>query len=108
MPSIALEMQVVGMTATVGVGNSRTVEEAVNYITRICACLDCRIISTVERHKKNLQPYINKAEEGRNSVSNVFHVCYKRSCMTWFYAHPIDESLLMPNHVFPETALDVI
>lgn len=57
-------LQVVGLTASIGVGNSKTDEEALNYILRVCACLDCRILSTVERHKEDLKPYINKPEEG--------------------------------------------
>ncbi|XP_052772064.1 antiviral innate immune response receptor RIG-I-like isoform X2 [Mya arenaria] len=50
--------QIVGLTASIGIGPSRTVEEAVDYILHLCAKLDTTILSTVERCKANLIKWI--------------------------------------------------
>ncbi|WAR20812.1 hypothetical protein MAR_014786 [Mya arenaria] len=53
------QYQIVGLTASIGIGPSRTVEEAVDYILHLCAKLDTPILSTVERCKANLIKWIN-------------------------------------------------
>ncbi|XP_053406954.1 antiviral innate immune response receptor RIG-I-like isoform X2 [Mercenaria mercenaria] len=55
--------QVVGLTASIGVGKSRTDMEAVEYILRVCACLDVRLLSTVERNLPELKKHINMPDE---------------------------------------------
>lgn len=55
--------QVVGLTASIGVGRSRTDVEAVEYILRVCACLDVRLISTVERNIEELRKHTNMPDE---------------------------------------------
>ena len=59
-----LFFQMVGLTASVGVGKSRTVEEAVEYILRLCARLDVTTLSTVKRCRENLLKWINIPKEG--------------------------------------------
>lgn len=54
----------VGLTASIGVGKSRTDVEAVEYILRVCACLDVRLISRVERNLAELKKHINMPDEG--------------------------------------------
>ncbi|XP_053406425.1 uncharacterized protein LOC123546678 [Mercenaria mercenaria] len=56
--------QVVGLTASIGVDKSRTDQEAVEYILRVCACLDVRLLSTVERNLTELKKHINMPDEG--------------------------------------------
>ncbi|KAH3816679.1 hypothetical protein DPMN_118200 [Dreissena polymorpha] len=56
--------QIVGLTASIGVGKSRTVEEAVDYILRVCASLDVRPpLSTVERCRESFKKWVNTPEE---------------------------------------------
>ncbi|KAH3708158.1 hypothetical protein DPMN_067597 [Dreissena polymorpha] len=56
--------QIVGLTASIGVGKSRTVEEAVDYIIRVCASLDVRPpLSTVERCRESFKKWVNTPEE---------------------------------------------
>ncbi|XP_052773520.1 antiviral innate immune response receptor RIG-I-like [Mya arenaria] len=55
--------QMIGLTASVGVGPSRTVEEAVDYILHLCAKLDTTFLSTVERCKESLLKWVNIPKE---------------------------------------------
>ncbi|KAL4232265.1 Caspase recruitment domain [Mactra antiquata] len=55
--------QIVGLTASIGVGKSRTEDEAVDYIIRVMACLDVRILSTVDKNIAALSKHINMPEE---------------------------------------------
>ncbi|XP_052772055.1 antiviral innate immune response receptor RIG-I-like isoform X2 [Mya arenaria] len=55
--------QMIGLTASVGVGPSRTVEEAVDHILHICARLDTTLLSTVERCKESLLKWVNIPKE---------------------------------------------
>jgi len=51
--------QVVGLTASLGVGKSRSDTEAVDHITRVCALLDVRHLSTVEKCKEELRSKVS-------------------------------------------------
>ncbi|XP_052770410.1 antiviral innate immune response receptor RIG-I-like [Mya arenaria] len=55
--------QMIGLTASVGVGPARTVEDAVDYILHLCAKLDTTLLSTVERCKESLLKWINRPKE---------------------------------------------
>ncbi|XP_072904673.1 antiviral innate immune response receptor RIG-I [Hemitrygon akajei] len=50
--------QIVGLTASVGVGDARSVNEAEGYILRICASLDAESISTVNKNMEDLEKYV--------------------------------------------------
>lgn len=55
--------QIVGLTASIGVGKAKTMKDAVNHVTQICANLDCPNICIVIKHLKELQEHINKPDE---------------------------------------------
>ncbi|XP_070540432.1 antiviral innate immune response receptor RIG-I-like [Ptychodera flava] len=55
--------QIVGLTASLGVGKSRTQQLAVEHILKICANLDADKISTVVKNKNELQRYVPVPDE---------------------------------------------
>ncbi|XP_040819748.1 antiviral innate immune response receptor RIG-I isoform X2 [Ochotona curzoniae] len=50
--------QVIGMTASVGVGDAKNTAEAVEHICRLCACLDASVIATVKENLEELQQVV--------------------------------------------------
>ncbi|KAJ7406721.1 putative ATP-dependent RNA helicase DDX58 [Pitangus sulphuratus] len=54
--------QIVGLTASVGVGNAKTIKETIEHICTLCSCLDIQAISTVRENKEDLQRFVNKPE----------------------------------------------
>ncbi|KAK1174279.1 antiviral innate immune response receptor RIG-I-like [Acipenser oxyrinchus oxyrinchus] len=56
-PSTALP-QIVGMTASVGVGKSKNVDGALEHIYQLCASLDTHTLSTVTKHLNELRKFV--------------------------------------------------
>ncbi|NXD05267.1 DDX58 helicase, partial [Certhia familiaris] len=54
--------QIVGLTASVGVGNAKSTTETVEHICTLCSYLDIQAISTVRENKEDLQRFGNKPE----------------------------------------------
>ncbi|NXT86929.1 DDX58 helicase, partial [Anhinga rufa] len=54
--------QIVGLTASVGVGNATTIMETIEHICTMCSYLDIQAISTVRENKEDLQRFGNKPE----------------------------------------------
>ncbi|KAM4877276.1 antiviral innate immune response receptor RIG-I isoform 2-T2 [Thomomys bottae] len=55
--------QVVGLTASVGVGNAATIEEAMGYICRLCAALDVSVIATIRENVEELEDVVYKPQK---------------------------------------------
>ncbi|XP_069864572.1 antiviral innate immune response receptor RIG-I isoform X1 [Dipodomys merriami] len=55
--------QVVGLTASVGVGDATTVEETMLYICRLCAALDASVIATVRENVEELEEVVYKPQK---------------------------------------------
>uniref|UniRef100_A0A672MHW7 Helicase ATP-binding domain-containing protein n=1 Tax=Sinocyclocheilus grahami TaxID=75366 RepID=A0A672MHW7_SINGR len=51
--------QIVGLTASVGIGSFKNELEAENNILQLCANLDTRVITTVTEHKDELKSYVH-------------------------------------------------
>jgi len=47
--------QIIGLTASLGVGKARNNVDAQNHILQLCANLDCSVLSTVQQHIKELE-----------------------------------------------------
>ena len=47
--------QIIGLTASLGVGKARNKNEAQQHILQLCANLDCSVIVTVEKHTQDLK-----------------------------------------------------
>uniref|UniRef100_A0A4W4GQC3 RNA helicase n=1 Tax=Electrophorus electricus TaxID=8005 RepID=A0A4W4GQC3_ELEEL len=58
-PSAHTLPQVVGLTASVGIGTFKNQLEAENNICQLCANLDARVISTVTKHIDELRSYVH-------------------------------------------------
>ncbi|NWW04169.1 DDX58 helicase, partial [Oreocharis arfaki] len=54
--------QIVGLTASVGVGNAKSTNETAEHICTLCSYLDIQSISTVRENKQDLQRFGNKPE----------------------------------------------
>uniref|UniRef100_A0A8C8AUT4 RNA helicase n=1 Tax=Otus sunia TaxID=257818 RepID=A0A8C8AUT4_9STRI len=54
--------QIVGLTASVGVGNAKSVKETIEHICTLCSYLDIQALSTVRENKEDLQRFRNKPE----------------------------------------------
>ncbi|NXD85600.1 DDX58 helicase, partial [Halcyon senegalensis] len=54
--------QIVGLTASVGVGNAKTINETIEHICTLCSYLDIQAISTVRENIEDLQRFRNKPE----------------------------------------------
>jgi hypothetical protein len=56
-------LQVIGLTASVGVGDATTTDEAMAYICRLCAALDATVIATVRENLKELERVVHKPQK---------------------------------------------
>ncbi|NWU98269.1 DDX58 helicase, partial [Upupa epops] len=54
--------QIVGLTASIGVGNAKNMKDTVEHIWTLCASLDIQTISSVRKNKEDLQRFVNKPE----------------------------------------------
>ncbi|XP_075066980.1 antiviral innate immune response receptor RIG-I isoform X2 [Mixophyes fleayi] len=55
--------QIIGLTASVGIGKSQCTVDAVQYISKLCASLDIEVISTVKQNMEELQKVVCKPEK---------------------------------------------
>ncbi|XP_048216839.1 antiviral innate immune response receptor RIG-I isoform X2 [Perognathus longimembris pacificus] len=55
--------QVLGLTASVGVGDAKTIEEAMSYICRLCAALDASVIATIRENMEELEEIVYKPQK---------------------------------------------
>uniref|UniRef100_A0A9J8B4C1 RNA helicase n=1 Tax=Cyprinus carpio carpio TaxID=630221 RepID=A0A9J8B4C1_CYPCA len=77
--------QIVGLTASVGIGSFKNGLEAENNILQLCANLDTRVITTVTEHKDELKSYVHTPEKGhhpfiriiKNIMSNIEQLAQK-------------------------------
>ena len=54
--------QLVGLTASVGVGKADSIEKTEAHIITLCASLDSQIV-TVTKHTEELKKYVNNPTE---------------------------------------------
>ncbi|XP_063151061.1 antiviral innate immune response receptor RIG-I [Candoia aspera] len=68
--SAILLPQIVGLTASPGIGSARNLEEAIEYICKICASLNIEVISTVRKNINDLEQIVHKPEKIIRLVGN--------------------------------------
>ncbi|XP_073907726.1 antiviral innate immune response receptor RIG-I isoform X3 [Castor canadensis] len=90
--------QVIGLTASVGVGDATTTDEAMAYICRLCAALDATVIATVRENLKELERVVHKPQKFFRKVesrtSNKFKLIISQLMKeTEFLAKNISEEL---------------
>ncbi|XP_053858678.1 antiviral innate immune response receptor RIG-I isoform X3 [Vidua macroura] len=59
--------QIVGLTASVGVGNAKSTKETVEHVCTLCSYLDIQAISTVRENKQDLQRFGNRPETRKHT-----------------------------------------
>lgn len=59
-----LPFQIVGLTASLGVGHASTTAGAVKHIEKVCANLDSTEICVVKRNIEELREYVATPEMG--------------------------------------------
>uniref|UniRef100_A0A8D2D7X1 Antiviral innate immune response receptor RIG-I n=1 Tax=Sciurus vulgaris TaxID=55149 RepID=A0A8D2D7X1_SCIVU len=62
--------QVVGLTASVGVGDAKTTNEAMSYICKLCAALDATVIATVRDNLEELEQVVYKPQKISRKVES--------------------------------------
>lgn len=62
--------QILGLTASVGVGNARNKTEAMEYILKVCASLDVSAIATVKDNLKELEEIVYKPQKFSRKVQS--------------------------------------
>uniref|UniRef100_A0A1I7ZLG9 RNA helicase n=1 Tax=Steinernema glaseri TaxID=37863 RepID=A0A1I7ZLG9_9BILA len=55
--------QIIGLTASLGIGSSKKLADAVNHIVKLCANLDSTVISTVTKNISDLQYYSAQSKD---------------------------------------------
>nr|4A2W_A Chain A, RETINOIC ACID INDUCIBLE PROTEIN I [Anas platyrhynchos]4A2W_B Chain B, RETINOIC ACID INDUCIBLE PROTEIN I [Anas platyrhynchos] len=65
--------QILGLTASVGVGNAKNIEETIEHICSLCSYLDIQAISTVRENIQELQRFMNKPEIDVRLVKRRIH-----------------------------------
>lgn len=62
--------QIIGLTASLGVGKAKSRIEAQDHILQLCSNLDCSAIVTVEKHKKDLQGFTGRCIRTCHEIAN--------------------------------------
>ncbi|XP_021077791.1 probable ATP-dependent RNA helicase DDX58 [Mus pahari] len=62
--------QVIGLTASVGVGDAKTTEEAMQHICKLCAALDASVIATVRDNVAELEQVVYKPQKISRKVES--------------------------------------
>ncbi|KAK6040149.1 DEAD/DEAH box helicase [Cooperia oncophora] len=57
LPSKAALPQIIGLTASLGVGGKSTEKDALAHVVKLCAMLDCKVISTVRKNVGELRNF---------------------------------------------------
>ncbi|GAB5579835.1 antiviral innate immune response receptor RIG-I isoform X1 [Prionailurus iriomotensis] len=57
------QILVIGLTASVGIGDAKSTAEAVEYICRLCASLDTSVIATVKDNLEELEEIVYKPQK---------------------------------------------
>lgn len=79
--SMPLVFQVLGLTATIGVGKSSTLEGAVSHILSVCASLDVLDISKVKQNKEELESHVEVPTRGNACLQSTFLVLTSFQCI---------------------------
>ena len=92
-PAITLP-QILGLTASVGVGTGKTCAGAINHVIKICSHLDTEMLMTVKENMDELKKYCgipmsnNLDVPKRPADSDIFVQVRDRFCLTEFKVRP--------------------
>ena len=75
---LACSSQVIGLTASVGVGDAKNTAEATEYICKLCASLDTSVVATVKDNLEELEEVVYKPQKCKwdpvTSPLGLFHL----------------------------------
>ena len=79
-------LQIIGMTASLGVGDAMVCGSAVQYILRKCANLDARGITITRKNKEELRQIVHEPQEGRKPLLHrlMLEICWLASIVIIF------------------------
>ncbi|KAK7009405.1 ATP-dependent RNA helicase DDX58 isoform X1 [Biomphalaria glabrata] len=66
--------QIIGLTASISIGNTKKFEEAVKNILKVCANLDAEKVSTVVKYEAQLKADVNEPEEELHLLSDTSNI----------------------------------
>uniref|UniRef100_A0A1W7RE07 RNA helicase n=1 Tax=Agkistrodon contortrix contortrix TaxID=8713 RepID=A0A1W7RE07_AGKCO len=100
--------QIVGLTASPGIGNAKNVGEAIDYICNICASLNIEVISTVRKNIKDLEEIVPKPEKiiklvgtrPQNRFVDIVSQMMSKAEDLARQFHPIDNMSVMKNQCY--------
>ncbi|XP_039204550.1 antiviral innate immune response receptor RIG-I-like [Crotalus tigris] len=103
-----LIIQIVGLTASPGIGNAKNVGEAIDYICNICASLNIEVISTVRKNIKDLEEIVPKPEKiiklvgtrPQNRFVDIVSQMMSKAEDLARQFHPIDNMSVMKNQCY--------
>lgn len=92
--SLECSSQVVGLTASVGVGDAKSTSEALEYICKLCASLDVSVVATVKDNLEELEEVVYKPQKCKwNSVTCPLELRY--TLLFLVHSH-LDENEFLP------------
>lgn len=71
-------VKVIGLTATIGVGNANNDKQAVDHMLKICANLDVETIATVEDENNiaDMRKFTSRPKEGMCSILSILLLAF--------------------------------
>lgn len=108
--SLDCSSQVVGLTASVGVGDAKSTGEALEYICKLCASLDTSVVATVKDNLEELEQVVYKPQKCKwNPVTCPLELCYTLLFLVQIH---LDENEVLPlfsrNFVSKPQTLEII
>lgn len=92
--SLECSSQVVGLTASVGVGDAKSTSEALEYICKLCASLDVSVVATVKDNLEELEEVVYKPQKCKwNPVTCPLELRY--TLLFLVHSH-LDENEFLP------------
>ncbi|XP_053159976.1 antiviral innate immune response receptor RIG-I isoform X2 [Hemicordylus capensis] len=95
--------QIIGLTASLGVGSSKNLDETIEYICTLCASLNAEVISTVKENVKDLEEVVYKPQKIITLVGK-----RPRNCFVEVILHMMAEIEKLARELYPIDALSPI
>ncbi|XP_060093158.1 antiviral innate immune response receptor RIG-I [Heteronotia binoei] len=95
--------QIVGLTASLGVGSAKNLEETIEHICTVCASLSAQVISTVKENTKDLEEVVWKPKKSIKLIEK-----RPQSCFVDIISHMMSETEDLAKKIYPIDTLSHI